>query len=102
MPLYTQVFLDCLSFANLLSIVRDFLSLADDSHFDGARAIEMLQQRYTIDYGGRSVGSRPAQPTDAYHPLFFLDMIIIVGRPLKPLTRTSDRFFDNVTLSFRN
>jgi len=62
----------------------------------------MLQQRYTIDYGSRKAGGRATQATDEYHPLFFLDMIIIVGRPMKPLTQASDRFFDNVTLGFRN
>jgi hypothetical protein len=62
----------------------------------------MLQQRYTMDYGSRKAGSRPTLATDEYHPLFFLDMIIIVGRPMKSLTRASDRFFDNTTLSFRH
>lgn len=62
----------------------------------------MVQQRYTMDYGSRKAGSRATQSTDEYHPLFFLDMIIIVGRPMKPITHASDRFFDNVTLSFRN
>ena len=82
--------------------MQDFLSFVGDTHFNGTRALEMLQQRYTIDYGSRKAGSRPPQSTSEYHPVFFLDMIIIVGRPMKPLTQTSDRFFDNVTLSFRH
>ena len=83
-------------------LVQDLLFLVHDAHFDGTRAIEMLQQRYTIDYGSRKAGGRSTQPTDEYHPLFFLDMIIIVGHPLKPITQSNDRFFDNVTISFRN
>lgn len=55
-----------------------------------------------MDYGSRKAGSRATQPTDEYHPVFRLDMIIMVGRPMKPITHASDRFFDNVTLSFRN
>lgn len=82
--------------------MQDFLSQTEDSQFDGTRAIEMVQQRYTIDYGSRKAGSRPTRSTDEYHPIFRLDMIIIVGRPMKPITHASDRFFDNVTLSFRN
>lgn len=83
-------------------LAQDFLSTVHDSQFDGTRALEMLQQRYTIDYGSRKVGSRPTHADDEYHPLFFLDMIIIVGRPLKAITQSNDRFFDNVTISFRN
>src|SRR6266480_2568357 len=64
--------------------------------------MEMLQQRYTMDYGSGKAGSRSTLATDKYHPLFFLDMIIIVGRPMKPLTQASARFFDNITLSFRH
>lgn len=82
--------------------VNDLLSLVNEPNFDGNRAIEMLQQRYTIDYGSRKAGSRPAHIGDEYHPVFFLDMIIIVGRPLRPITQRHDRFFDNITLSFKN
>lgn len=62
----------------------------------------MLHKLYTVDYGSRKSGSRPANVEDEYHPLFFLDYISIIGRPLKPLTRPTDRFFDNVTITFRN
>lgn len=82
--------------------MQDFLSTVQDPQFDGTRALEMLQQRYTLDYGSRKVGSRLPHIDDEYHPLFFLDMIIIVGRPLKAITQANDRFFDNITLSFRN
>lgn len=62
----------------------------------------MLQQRYTIDYGSRKTGSRPAGGQDEYHPLFFLDMLIIVGRPLYAISQINERFFDNITVSFKN
>lgn len=82
--------------------MQDLLALVNEPHFDGNRAIEMLQQRYTINYGSRNAGSRPAHAGDEYHPAFFLDMIIIVGRPLRPITQRHDRFFDNITITFKN
>jgi hypothetical protein len=60
----------------------------------------MFQRRYTIDYGRKASGSRPANPEDRYFPIFHLDMIGIVGRPLRPITRRSG-FFDNVTFTLR-
>jgi hypothetical protein len=33
---------------------------------------------------------------------FFLDLLIIVGRPLKPITQPTDRFFDNIVVSFKD
>ena len=62
----------------------------------------MLHRLHTIDYGSRQAGSKAADIMDEFHPLFFLDYICIVGRPLKPLTRVSERFFDNVTITFKN
>lgn len=73
-----------------------------DPQYDGARALEMLHQRYSIDYGSRRSGGRKAGPNDECHPEFFLDMLIIVGRPLRALTQINERFFDNVTVSFRH
>ena len=55
-----------------------------------------------MDYGSRKAGSRPASEKDAYYPVFYLDFISVVGRPLQPVTRRSERFFDNVTISFRH
>lgn len=55
-----------------------------------------------MDYGSRRSGSKSADIGDEYHPLFFLDYLSIIGRPLRPLTRFNDRFFDNVTVSFKN
>ena len=62
----------------------------------------MLHRLYTVDYGSRRAGSKAADIADEYHPLFYLDYISIVGRPLQPITQTSERFFDNVTISFKN
>lgn len=62
----------------------------------------MLHRLHTIDYGSRQAGSKAVDLKDVFHPLFFLDYICIVGRPLKPLTRANDRFFDNVTITFKN
>ena len=62
----------------------------------------MLHRLHTMDYGSRRSGSKAAGITDEYHPLFFLDYISIVGLPLRPLTRANDRFFDNVTVTFKD
>lgn len=60
----------------------------------------MFQRRYTIDYGSRKSGSRPAGGQLHYYPVFHLDMLSIVGHPLLPITHRSG-FFDNVTFSLR-
>jgi hypothetical protein len=62
----------------------------------------MLHRLYTLDYGSRQAGSKAADIADEYHPVFYLDYISIVGRPLHPITQASDRFFDNVTVSFKD
>ena len=62
----------------------------------------MLHRLHTIDYGSARAGSKPAVVADEYHPIFFLDYISIVGRPLMPITQSSDRFFDNVTITFQH
>lgn len=62
----------------------------------------MLQRSYTIDYGSRKDRSRPTTAEDEYYPRFFLDLIILVGRPLKSITQPSARFFNNITISFKN
>lgn len=82
--------------------MRDFIAATESASFDGDKAIDMLQKRYTIDYGSRKDGSRAAAPDDEYIPSFFLDLLIIIGRPLKPITQPSSRFFDNMTISFKN
>lgn len=62
----------------------------------------MLHRLYTIDCGSTRAGSKPAALEDEYHPVFFLDYTSTIVRPLIPITRTSDRFFDNVTISFQH
>ncbi|KJK73427.1 hypothetical protein H634G_11352 [Metarhizium anisopliae BRIP 53293] len=80
---------------------EEFLSrtMADD--FDAAQALDMLQHRYTIDYGRRSSGSKPASQANEYYPIFHLDMISIVGQPLRPIVHRSS-FFDNVDFTFQH
>ena len=84
------------------TVVQDFIAATKSTSFDGSQAIDMLQRRYTIDYGSRKAGSRAAALEDEYIPSFFLDLLIIVGRPLRPITQLSSRFFDNMTISFKN
>jgi hypothetical protein len=63
----------------------------------------MLHRLHTVDYGSRRAGSKAANDSCEYHPLFFLDYICIVGRPpLKAITRASNRFFDNVTVGLKD
>ena len=62
----------------------------------------MLHRLHTIDYGSRRAGSKAAAVTNEYHPLFYLDYISVVGRPLKAITRTNERFFDSVTVTFKD
>ena len=83
-------------------VAQDFIAATKSTSFDGSQAIDMLQRRYTIDYGSRKAGSRAAALEDEYIPSFFLDLLIIVGRPLRPITQPSSRFFDNMTISFKN
>jgi len=66
------------------------------------QALELLHRLYTIDYGSRQAGSAAASAEDLYFPVFFLDFIGIVGKPLMPLTRPNGRFFDNVTITFKD
>ncbi|KAG8664931.1 uncharacterized protein FPOAC1_012908 [Fusarium poae] len=79
---------------------ENFISRTSAPDFDAAQALEMFQRRYTIDYGRKASGSRAANPEDRYFPIFHLDMVGIVGRPLCPITRRSG-FFDNVTFTLR-
>lgn len=82
--------------------MQDLIKKTDSPCFDGRQAIEMLQQLYTIDYGSRKAGSKAAAVDDEYHRAFFLDLLIIIGRPLRPITQSNGRFFDNVTVTFKN
>ena len=82
--------------------MEDLIKITNSPCFNGGQAIEMLQLLYTIDYGSRKAGSKAAAVGDEYYPTFFLDLLIIIGRPLKPITQLNDRFFDNVTITFKN
>ena len=62
----------------------------------------MIQQQYTMDYESRKEGVHTTSKDDEYHPLFFLNIIILVGRPIQAITQINNRFFDNVTITFRN
>jgi hypothetical protein len=77
-----------------------FLRRITAAGFSGTQAIGMLQHAYTFDFGSRAARSRHCKEEDGLIPTFHLDMIAIVGRPMKPIVRCSARFFDNVTLSF--
>ncbi|KAF2174797.1 hypothetical protein K469DRAFT_613194, partial [Zopfia rhizophila CBS 207.26] len=81
---------------------QDLIAKVNSPSFDGGQAIDMLQRLYTIDYGSRRAGSKPVAADDEYRPVFFLDLLIIISRPLKPITRPNDRFFDNITITFKN
>ncbi|KAH6663548.1 hypothetical protein B0J14DRAFT_662058 [Halenospora varia] len=80
---------------------KSFIAKTESPGFDRPQALEMLHRLYIIDYRSRRGGSKAANAVDEYYPLFFLDYINVVGRPLRPLTRTNDRFFDNVTVTFQ-
>lgn len=51
-------------------------------------------------HGRKASGPRAASPEGRYFPISHLDMIGIVGRPLRPITSRSG-FFDNVTFTLR-
>jgi hypothetical protein len=84
------------------AVAEDFIAATKGGSFDGSEAIHMLQRRYTIDYGSSKAGSRAAALEDEYIPTFFLDLLIIIGRPLRPITQPSSRFFDNISISFKH
>ena len=60
----------------------------------------MLQRAYTLDFGSRTARSRHCTEEEGLIPTFHLDMIAVVGRPMKAIVHRSARFFDNVTISF--
>jgi len=61
----------------------------------------MLHRQCTMDYASRKAGSKPASDDDRYYPVFHLDMLSAVGRPLQAITSRSERIFDNVTVTFQ-
>ena len=82
--------------------VQDFVAATKSTSFDGSQAINMLQRRYTINYGSKKASSRAAAFNDEYIPSFFLNLLIIIRQPLRPITQLSSRFFNNITISFKN
>lgn len=82
--------------------VNAFLRRTTATDLTSRQAIGMMQRRYTFDFGSRASGSRHCTADDALIPTFHLDMIALVGRPMKPIVHRSERFFDNVTISFQN
>lgn len=83
-------------------IGHQLLSKTNGEDFDGTKALELLQTPYTLDYGHTgSSGSAPAMDDDMFYPSFYLDYLSVVGRPLRPISQQTNRFFDNVTLTFR-
>ena len=82
--------------------VQDFIAATKSTSFNSSQAIDMLQRQYTIDYRSRKASSRAAAFNDEYIPLFFLNLLIIVRQPLRLITQLSSRFFNNITISFKN
>jgi hypothetical protein len=39
------------------AVAQDFIAATKSTSFNGSQAIDMLQRRYTIDYGSRRAGS---------------------------------------------
>lgn len=85
----------------LTNTAQSFIQRTASAEFDATEAFAMLQHRYTMDYGRRSSGSMPASDEDEYYPIFHLDMMSVVGQPLRAITHRSS-FFDNVTFSFQH
>jgi hypothetical protein len=82
-------------------LAESFVWKTRSAGFDGVQALEMIHRRYTIDYASRKAGSKPASSDDVYYPVFHLDMLSAVGRPLRPIASRSERIFDNVTVTFQ-
>lgn len=62
----------------------------------------MLQTQYTMDYGSIKAESKAASVNDRYFPIFYLDLLVITGRSLKAITSRTERFFDNITFTFKH
>lgn len=96
-----NVVVDRNALANLIK-VYDFIAATKNAAFNSEQAINMLQTRYTLDFRSRKAGSRAASNVNNYIYVFYLDLIIIIRRLLKPITQPSGRFFDNIYISFKN
>ncbi|KAJ0360294.1 hypothetical protein COL26b_014121 [Colletotrichum chrysophilum] len=81
--------------------VPQFVQRVLGSGFEPSDALDMLQQKHTIDFGSKNAGSAQAKPTDGFFPEFFLDFLSIVGKPGRPISSDDGPIFDNVTISFQ-
>jgi hypothetical protein len=88
--------------SELTCAAAHFIERVNGTDFNGVQAIDMLQRQYTMDYGSKKAGSKAAPVNDEYIPVFYLDLLIIIGQPMKPITRPTDRFFDNVNVTFKD
>ena len=79
-----------------------FLRRSTAPDLSSTQALGWLQQKHTFDFGSPAAGSRECKADDALVPTFYLDMIAIVGRPMKPIVHSSPRIFDNVTISLQH
>ncbi|KAF2176734.1 hypothetical protein K469DRAFT_606088, partial [Zopfia rhizophila CBS 207.26] len=86
----------------ILILEYHFIMNIEALEFDAIQALEILYKLYTVDYKSSKAGSKAADIKDKYLLVFFLNYISIIGRPLKPITQPTDRFFDNVTITFQN
>jgi hypothetical protein len=86
----------------LTDLAAHFIERVNDAGFNSVQAIDMLQRLYTMDYGSRKASSKAAPANDEYIPMFYLDLLIIIDQPLKPITRPTERFFNNITITFKN
>jgi hypothetical protein len=82
--------------------VQDFIAVTKNADFNSRQAVNMLQRQYTLNFGSRKVGSRAAALNNKYICTFFLNLLIIIRQPLKPITQLSSQFFNNITISFKN
>jgi hypothetical protein len=80
---------------------EDFIARTMAEDFNAAQALDILQHRYTMDYGRRSAGSKPASTAHEYYSTFHLDMVSIIGNPPQAIASRSP-FFDNVTFTLQH
>ncbi|OCK87133.1 uncharacterized protein K441DRAFT_595604, partial [Cenococcum geophilum 1.58] len=74
----------------------------DSPYFNRRQVIKILQQLYIIDYRSKKAGLKAAAVDDKYHYTFYLNLLIIISRPLRPITQSNGRFFNNITITFKN
>ncbi|OAQ59069.2 hypothetical protein VFPPC_12280 [Pochonia chlamydosporia 170] len=81
------------------AFILDIFGSDDDIWVE--RCLKIIRPKDLVNYGHTgSAGLAAATSDDGYYPAFYLDYFSIVGRPGRPITRHSERFFDNVKISF--